>query len=78
MGSPNMDVKDEAKELSPTPLVSGYFLTAPDGKRIAVPQKLFEKVNRFRIEKLTGHIEIHFRSGGIASAESKVIDRFLG
>lgn len=74
MGSPNLDVKDETKDLSPTPLVSGYFLTAPDGRKIAVPQKVFDKVNKFRAEKATGHIELHFRSGGIASATSTVVE----
>lgn len=68
MGSPNVDIP--VKELAPTPAVPGYVLVGPTGVRVPIPKEVFDAIDKFRREKSTGSIQLHFKSGGVAGVEA--------
>jgi len=59
----------EKTELTPPPVNSGYMIVSPDGKRVPIPQGLFDAFHKFRMERSTGSLQVHFKSGGIAGVD---------
>lgn len=43
-----------------------YSLTSTMGRRLQVPKELYDVLEKFRNEKKTGAVTVHFKTGGIA------------
>ena len=70
--------------MSTSATLSSYVMMSPEGEAISIPSGLFEAIKHFMVsdkppvEKPTGHIEVHFRAGGIAGIETVEKKKFNG
>lgn len=55
---------------SPQSQLKEYVMLSPEGRVIRVPEFVFRSFMEFIEKRQTGRVEVHFRDGGIASAEA--------
>jgi hypothetical protein len=52
---------------------NGCYLVSKDGTHLCIPRSMLIAFKRFMDGKLTGHVQVSFKNGGIAAVEDRTV-----